>query len=192
MKRVLIIAITLLSVSAIAYAGNKKKKDAAKVPAIDTTKITWLTWDEAQLKMKKEPKKVFVDVYTDWCGWCKVMDRKTFSNKDMIKYMNTNFYSVKFNSEKDDNIMFLGRMYRIQPDNKTNELAIQLLNGQLSYPTVIFIEENFQNPVPVPGYHPVDEMEKIIKYLEGGLHKKNIKFEDFNQTFKASWVAEGT
>jgi thiol:disulfide interchange protein len=72
MKRVLILLLVMLSVTPAILAGekNKKKKNAKE------TGIKWMTWDQAQVQMKKQPKKVWVDVYTDWCGWCKVMDKK--------------------------------------------------------------------------------------------------------------------
>src|SRR5690606_20911058 len=106
-----------------------KKKDEAKITAVadDTTAINWLTIDEVQVAMKKQPKKVYMDVYTDWCGWCKVMDRKTFSNKDVIKYMNKHFYAVKFNAERQDSIRFLGKWYGFQPENRANALAVELM-----------------------------------------------------------------
>ena len=53
-----------------------------------TAQVNWLTWEEAQERNKKEPRKIFVDVYTQWCGWCKKMDKETFSNPEIIKYLN--------------------------------------------------------------------------------------------------------
>ena len=73
--------------------------------------IKWLTWEQAQAEQKKKPKKVFVDIYTDWCGWCKKMDATTFENPKIAQYMIDNFYCVKFNAETHDDIMFKGQKY---------------------------------------------------------------------------------
>lgn len=183
MKRVLLLALTVLLIIPGVNAGNKNKK----TPAKKETGIHWMSWDDAQEQMKKKPKKVWVDVYTDWCGWCKVMDKKTFTNPEVIKYMNENFYSIKFNSEKDDSIKLLGKMYYIKPENKVNDLAIELMRGQLSYPTSIFMDENFQNAVPIPGYQPVPQLEMLLHFLMEGKHKTGMSLEDYQKTFVPAW-----
>lgn len=186
MKRVLLLFVAIISISPYAFAGDKKKKATAKTEAVNNNEIHWLNWDDVQVEMKKHPKKVWVDVFTDWCGWCKVMDKKTFSDPQVVKYMNDNFYAVRFNSERDDSIKFMGKMYAIQPGNKVNQLAVELLRGSLQYPTGIFMEEQFQNPIPIPGYHGVQEMELFLTYLNGN-HYKTTKFEDYQKTFKPTW-----
>jgi thioredoxin-related protein len=183
MKRILLVVLAILTILPAAMADDKKKKAAAKKPA----GIDWISWDEAQKRMKKKPKKVWVDVYTDWCGWCKVMDKKTFSNPDVIKYMNEHFYSIKFNSEKDDSIRLLDKLYIIQPENKVNDLAIQLMRGNLTYPSFIFMDENFTEPVPIPGYHPVTELEMILKFVMEGRHKKGEELQEYQKTFTPTW-----
>jgi thioredoxin-related protein len=190
MKRVLLLALAFMSFTPMMMAGEKNKKATTKTTAkekpVNDKEIEWLSWDEVQVKMKKEPRKVWVDVYTDWCGWCKRMDATTFKNPELIKYMNTKFYAVRFNAEKADSIRFLGKLYTIEPQTRTNQLAVELMRGQMSYPTGIFMEEQFINPQPIPGYHPVPEMEMILKFLGENVYK-NQKFEDYQKTFKASW-----
>ena len=67
----------------------------------ENTKIKWYTFEQAIKLCEKAPKKLMVDVYTDWCGWCKKMDAETFSNAEIAKYVNEHFYAVKFNAEGD-------------------------------------------------------------------------------------------
>ncbi len=153
-------------------------------------KVNWMTWDEVQTAMKKEPKKVWVDVYTDWCGWCKVMDKKTFSNPDVVKYMNENFYAVKFNAEGQEDIMFLGKTYGFAPEYRANQLAAELMGGQMSYPTFIFMDEHFQNAVRVPGYQNVPQIEVIFNFLMSGSHKKKMSVDEYAKTFKGTWKEE--
>ena len=99
-----------------------------------------MSLDEVQVAMQKQPRRVIMDVYTDWCGWCKVMDRKTFTNPELIDYVNKNFYAVKFNAETPDSIRFGGRMWGPAPGNKANSLAVEMVRGQLSYPTTVILE----------------------------------------------------
>ena len=118
-------------------------------------KINWMTWEEAMAAMEGEPKKIFVDVYTDWCGWCKRMDANTFTDEEVINYMNDNYYAVKFNAEGKDDKEFRGRTltYRANAGRRgVHELAIVLLNGRLGYPSFAYLDEQ-QNIVKVsPGY----------------------------------------
>lgn len=169
----MILGVAMMATQAI--AGEKTKGG-----------INWMTWDEVQIAMKKEPKKVWVDVYTDWCGWCKVMDKKTFSNPDVIKYMNEHFYAVKFNAEAKEDVMFMGKKYSFAAEHNANELAAQLMQGQMPYPTFVFMEENFQGPSPIPGYQPVPQLEMILKYLAEGTYK-TVKFDEYSKAFKPTW-----
>jgi thioredoxin-related protein len=148
--------------------------------------IHWMSLDDAQVAMKKQPKKVYIDVYTDWCGWCKKMDKTTFQNPEVVKYINDNFYAVRFNAEIREDIMFRGKMYGFNTDKKANQLMVELMREQMSYPTMIFMEENFQNPMPVPGYMDVATMEKVLKYLNGGLYK-TVQYPQYEKEFTPTW-----
>lgn len=167
-------------------AKDKKKKDQESNAAVADSVIHWLSLDEVQVAMKKNPKKVFMDVYTDWCGWCKVMEKKTFSNKEVARYMNDNFYAVKVNAEQKDTILFMGRKFGFVPQNRANQFALELLSGRMSYPTSVILEENFQNPIPIPGYQNVPTMEKILKYIATNTYK-NVQFPEYEKTFVATW-----
>lgn len=190
MKRSLLAVLCVLAIVPSALAGDKKKKakeeQKSEVKADDSTEIHWMTLDDVQVAMKKQPKKVYMDVYTDWCGWCKVMDKKTFSNKEVIRYMNKNFYAVRLNAERQDSVMFMGKMYGFVPGMRANQLAIDLLGGRMSYPTSVILEENFQNPAPIPGYLNVVTMEKILKYLGENIYKSK-QFPDYEKEFVATW-----
>src|SRR5689334_19909180 len=142
MKKLLLPFVGLILFAPASMAQNKSKKAAKTVAeaSIDTNEISWVSIDDVQKLMKQKPKKVYVDVYTSWCGWCKVMDKKTFTNKEVIKYLNTNFYAVKLDAEQKDSIHFMGNHYGME--GRTNQFAVQLLRGQLSYPTTVIMEEN--------------------------------------------------
>lgn len=183
MKRILLLFIVLMTAGNVAMATDKNKK-TEKTPK--KNEIDWISFDEAEKRMQKEPRKVWIDVYTEWCGWCKVLDKKVFSHPEVIKYINTKYYAIKFDAERQDSFAFAGKKWGFMPEYKANGLAVQLMGGQMSYPTSIFMEENFQNPAPIPGYHPVPEMEGILKFLGEGVYK-NTKYEDYMKTFTPAW-----
>jgi len=80
--------------------------------------IHWLSIEEALKAQEDNPKKIFIDMYTDWCGWCKVMDQKTFADPSVIKTLNENFYAVKFNAEQTNPVKFNGRTYNFIPSGQ--------------------------------------------------------------------------
>lgn len=132
-----------------------------------TNLVKWIDFKTAQKLDSLVHKPFLIDVYTDWCGWCNVMSKNTYSNKALADYINTNFYAVKLNSEKDDSIFFKGKLYVIK--NRLNELAVLLLNGRMSYPTTVFIALNGQ-PFPIPGYLEVNELEPFLVYFAEDLN----------------------
>ncbi len=163
-------------------------KDSSTLHATPASKggIQWMTFEEAQARMKTTPKKAFVDMYTSRCGWCKVMDKKTFANKHVIEYMNENFYCIKYNAESKSAIEFKGKKYEYNKEYKANDLAIELMKGQLSFPTSIFFDEKFTNGQPVPGYLDVSKMEMTAKYIGENKHKK-MPWNKYQSEFKATW-----
>jgi thioredoxin-related protein len=80
----------------------------------------------------------------------------------------------------------MGKTYETKPGSNTNELAIELLHGQMSYPTTVIFEENFLNPQPIPGYLDVPTCEMIVKYLGENLYRTK-GFADYQKEFKATW-----
>ena len=137
--------------------------------------IHWLTFEEALEKNKKEPKKILIDFYTDWCGWCKRMDKATYENAAIAAYINEHFYAIKFDAEQKDPITFNGREFTNrgpQPGARrkkgTHDLAIALLNGKMSYPTTLFMNENLEIITPIPGFKDAKGFEPIMKFMIEG------------------------
>ncbi len=184
MKRIILFAIAILMFSPALIAERRPEPAAPKENG-----IIWLSMDDLQVKMKANPKKVYMDMYTDWCGWCKKMEASTFSNPDVIKYMNENFYCVRFNAERKDTFRFMGKEYFFDPAKRANTLAASLMRDQLSYPTSIIMEERYQNPQPIPGYLSVPEFESIVKYFASNSYKSQ-KWEDYKKAFVPAWKGE--
>ncbi len=143
---------------------------------ISAQEIQWMTFEEAVAMTKNEgnTKKVFIDVYTDWCGWCKKMDKDTFQNPEVAQYMQENFYMVKFNAEGKEPIEFDGRTFEYVPSGRRgyHQLAAALLQNRLSYPTVVFLDENMKMLSPVPGYQKVQPFMQIAKYFGENIYKE--------------------
>ena len=143
--------------------------------SIQAQDINWISWEEAVelSKTDAKPKKIFVDVYTDWCGWCKKMDQNTFQNPEVSKYMQDNFYMVKMDAEGKDPIVYQGKTFKYVPSGRRgyHELAAALLQGKMSYPTVVFLDESLNMLSPVPGYQQVEPFMQIAKYFGDNIYK---------------------
>lgn len=149
------------------------------------SKIKWYSFEEAYKLNKKHPKKIFVDVYTDWCGWCKKMDAETFMHPTIVAYMSKHFYSVKLNAERKDTIDIDGvKFVNPNPSNSrsTHQLAVEMLRGQMSYPSYAFLNEKGQLITVVPGYHQAADFECIISYIGSDAYLTK-KWEEFQQGF---------
>lgn len=138
-----------------------------------TAQVNWLTWEEAQERNKNEPRKIFVDVYTQWCGWCKKMDKETFSNPEIIKYLNKHFYAIKFDAETKEEINFNDQPYEFIKSGNSgyHKLAAEITFGKLTYPTFVFLDEKFSILQPIPGYKDVPSLDKIMKYFAENYYK---------------------
>lgn len=108
-------------------------------------RIEWMKFEEAIEANKNNPKMLLVDVYTDWCGWCKKMDKETFTDPKVIAHINANYYAVKLNAENTQRSFdFLGKTY-----NEAQMAAAMRVN---SYPNFVVIEPKLQNIAQLPGY----------------------------------------
>lgn len=148
--------------------------------------IQWLTLEEAEAKMKEQPRPILIDLYTDWCGWCKVMDKKTYTQKDLIRYVNQKFYAVKLNAETRAGLTWKGKNYLFNPQYKTHDLAIYLTGGELSYPTTVFIPDYNSEPQPIAGYLEINHMETITTYFGEKMYGKQ-PFESYARRYKPQW-----
>lgn len=159
--------------------------EAAPKPA-PAAKVNWMSFEKVASLMKTKPRKVYVDMYTDWCHWCKVMDKKTLSNPNVVSYLNENFYCIKFNAESKNDVTYKGITYSYDKKRKAHELAIELMQGRLSFPTSVFLEEHFKTGQPVPGYLKVQDLEMILKYMAEGKNKTT-PWTQYQKAFKAEW-----
>lgn len=133
------------------------------VTGLSAQEINWLTLEQAEVEMKKSPEKsLFIDFYTDWCGWCKKMDMSTFIDPDVINYMNKNYIAVKFDAESKENVSFRGKHYKhVKTPGSfrgVNSFAYFSLRGNLSYPAYAVIKNNGKLDRLLMGYMPKDQL----------------------------------
>lgn len=193
MKKVLIIAVLAAAAFGIysftlsrpSVAANIATKIDTSAETVAAAPVKWYTWNEAIEASKTKPKKIIVDVYTDWCGWCKVMDRETFPNAEVAAYLNANFYAVKFNAEQREEITFNGQKfnYVVQGKGGYHTLAATLLDGQMSYPTVVYLNEKYERIMISPGYKKPEDLMKELKYTSEEQYSK-ITFDEYRAKSK--------
>jgi thioredoxin-related protein len=149
--------------------------------------VKWYTIQEAEKLFKESPRPIFIDTYTDWCGWCKKMDQETFTNDVISDILNSRFYPVKFNAEGKESITFLGQTYI--NDGKygnAHQLAVALLKGRLSYPTVVFFTRQADDKFaasPVPGFRQPKDMEMLLTFFADKVYESE-SWDDYQKTFK--------
>lgn len=157
--------------------------------AQDQEKVHWLTVSEMQEAMKKEPRKVLIDVYTNWCGPCKMMMSQTFTDPIVVNYINTHYYAVKFNAEGNDIINFKGTEFtnksynpaNAQRRNGTHEFtkAIAPVNGRIAYPTIVYLDESLQLISPVQGFWKTNQYIPLLHFIEEEIYKTEVSFENY-------------
>ncbi len=125
--------------------------------------IRWMSFQEAERLDSIEKRPFLIDVYTDWCGWCKRMMATTFQNQSLANYINQNFYCVRFDAETHDTIRFKGKDW-VNSDGHVNSLAPHLMGPRLSYPTIVYIDRE-GHVASIPGFMEVRSIEPILVYF---------------------------
>jgi thioredoxin-related protein len=158
---------------------------SASLPAQDS-RVKWISIEEAEKLNKANPKKIMVDVYTDWCGWCKKMDMETFNHPVIAEIINEHYYAVKLDAEGKKDIVFNGATYKFVPQGSRgyHELAAGLLNGRMSYPSIAYLNEEMQLLGAVPGYMTPVRIEPLLNYIAEDKFTSQ-SLEEYQQTFKS-------
>ncbi len=182
---VLLLAGGILSINAYATGVDPEEKAA---PAEE---IHWMTMEEAMALHEKEPRYWIIDVYTDWCGWCKRMDATTFKDPHVASEINKNFYAVKLDAEQKEDIEIKGRTYKYVAEGRRgyHELAAELLQGRMSYPTTVYLDPNINIIQPLAGFQTAKDLHPILQFFGTGAYTTT-SWEDFQKTYSSPYPAE--
>lgn len=143
--------------------------------------LKWYSFEEGIKMAKKKHKYVVVDIYTDWCGWCKKMDNETFRNPEVVKYLNEHFVAIKLNAEEKAPIAFNGDIYTNPTPNKsrsTHKLASTLAGGRLAYPTYVYLDSKGKTITATQGYSQAEDLLPLLRYI-GSDSYKNKTWKEF-------------
>lgn len=166
MKKVVFFALVLAATSIAAQSFRQAVSEPLK----------WYTWEEAVALNKTKPKKIMVDVFTDWCGWCKKMDRGAFSDPAVAAYLQANFYPVKFNAEQRNEIKFSDQTFGFTPGENgrggVHSLAYALLEGQMSYPSLVYLNEKYERIMISPGFKESPDLMLELKFAAEEIYNK--------------------
>lgn len=164
----------------------------AGVTSAISQEIKWMTMNEALAAQKKQPKKIFMDAYTTWCGPCKLLDRNTFTNEDVIKYINKHYYPVKFNAEGTEEVKYREHTFTnpdYDPERKGRNSTHQFARAMkiTGYPSLIFFDEKGDLIGPIPGYRTPLQLELFLKLFVKEDYKKITTpeaFQNYSENFK--------
>ena len=181
MKKVIILSVSallLISISGLAQ---------------EISNVKWYSIEEAEKLNKQQPRKIMIDVYTDWCGWCKKMDKETFNHPVIADYINENYYPVKLDAESKEEIVFNGTTYKhvAQGARGYHELAAGLLNGKMSYPSVAYMNEKMELLGVIPGYLTAQKIESLLNYIAEDKYTSE-SLEEYQKNFKSKIDADRT
>lgn len=136
--------------------------------SIQAQEIRWMNLDEALAKQKRSSKPIFINVYTDWYAPCRMLDKETFQDVEVIDYINKNYYAVKFNAEGNTTVNFKGNSFSnpgFDPNRKGRNSAHELttfLKVQ-GYPAMYVIDRNGDTQQQIVGYKTHEELLRILR-----------------------------
>jgi thioredoxin-related protein len=152
-------------------------------PLFSQTKITsaqggWKSFDAGLENAKASHKKILVDVYTDWCGWCKKMDKEVYSDSRVKEYLAKNFVTVKMNAEAEGTIHYKGKIY------SPAQLASAF--GVTGYPATLFLKDDSDPITLLPGYMEAPMFLHVLSFVAENQYEK----KQFDQYLKERGIEQ--
>jgi len=151
--------------------------------------VKWYSMEQAVKLNRENPRKIFIYIYSDNCGWCRRMAGNTFTNDVIAKYLNDNFYPVKINTDTKKDITVGSKTYKYVAANPAkdapayHEFVVFLLQGSLAYPAVAFLDKDLVYMGAVRGYRPPSDFEPLLHYIGDDAYIQNTDFEKYASGF---------
>ena len=170
MKRILTCLILIAVVVSVFGAGAEEIVPAGVAPGLATKKFSWSGFQDALARAAESDKLIFVDVYTDWCGWCKKLDQQVYSRDDIRSYLSEKFVPVKLNAEdKSTSVRIAGQ--------ELTYAQLAAAYGVRSYPTTLFLFSDGKLLYALRGYHPPERFLKALRYFGEGTYVEDMASE---------------
>lgn len=176
MHLALLAALSLLiAPQPVAAVPDTSKQD--KTPAKTTEKLEWLAFDAAADRAREQKKHVIVDIYTTWCGWCRVMDKETYQNPEVAAYLRENFVLAKVNGESASKLTWRGK--------ELTERQFARAVGVSGYPATYFMKPDTELLGGLSGFLRPPEFLIYARYVNTRWYEKG-KIGAYIDSLKAS------
>ena len=169
---ILIIFLILIFFFGIRPYLKTSQQGAEAVEENNLLALNWLSYNEGLARAEKENKYVLIDFYTDWCGYCKKMDKNTYSNEEVKKILSKKFVIIRVNAESDSKVIENGK--------EITERELAKLYKVSGYPTTWFLESNHSRVAPLPGYVTTEQFIPVLNYISEGWYK-SISFKEYSE-----------
>jgi len=156
--------ISFLFLLSFCFMGYNTNLQAQTLP-IEQEQIEWISIEEALERSKIEPRKILVDISLVNDSWCEKMDKVTYQNKQIVQYINAKYYAIKFDAKTKEAIEYKGKAYHYAKKNGYHELATHFMNDAMSFPSFVFLDENFEMMQLLSGFKDPIKFKKILQYI---------------------------
>ena len=161
-------AVFLLLAGLAAASSQHVPAAAAPPPA-----VVWRSWDRGLEEARASGRPILVDVYTDWCGWCRRMKADVYARPEVRAYLAERFVTVSLNAEGADAASHEGRSYT------SRSLAARF--GVSGYPTTLFLRADGGHQVYVPGYVEPVRFLQVLRFIGEGHMDRGVSFQEFSK-----------
>ena len=130
--------------------------------------VKWYTIEEALKLNAVAPRNILIDVYTDWCGYCKAMDKETFGNPVIARYINNNFYAIKFDAESTAPVNFAEQTFVNEgggTGTRKSKHQFATALGVTGYPAIVYFTSDLKLIGTVPGFQKPEQIEPLLHFI---------------------------